>query len=149
MLTTNPHTSQIDSADGGSTEQKSTSNAAWTLQKGQVGGERNTASASNNYDATKHEANATVLNTAITAQAVSGGAPAYLMGIQIHTALAGTLTIDGLTNVAGTATPVIYPIGSVGAVLPPGNARRCETSIVATLSSALDYDRVIIDWRPL
>lgn len=140
---------QVDSASGGTPTQLSTGRAAWTLEKGQIGGERNNASASNNYDAVKHECNSTILNTVITAQAVSAGAPAFLMGIQIHTALAGTLTIAGFANVAGTATPLVLPIGSVGSVLPPGNARRCETAIVATLSSALDYDRVVIDWRPI
>lgn len=149
MLSNNANTAQLDSTDGGSTEQKSTTNAAWTLEKGQIGGERNTASSTNNYDVVKHEANSTILDTVITEQAVSASAPAYLLGVHAHTALAGTLTIKGFTNVAGTATDLIFPLGSVGALLPAGTARRCEVALTATLSSALDYGRVIIDWRPI
>lgn len=118
-------------------------------EQGQIGGERNTSSTTNNYDATKHECNSTILNTQITAQAISAGAPAFLMGIHIHTALAGTLTIAGLTNLAGTATDWVLPIGAVGTILSSGNARRCETALSATLSSATDYGRVMIDWRPI
>lgn len=118
-----------------------------TTEQGQIGGERNTSSADNNYDATKHECNSTILNTVITAQPVSGGAPAYLMGITIHTALTGTLTITGLTNVAGAATDWVIPVGAVGSILPAGNARICATALIATLSSASDYGLVMIDWR--
>lgn len=126
-----------------------TGGAAHVTDQGINGGGRNEATQTNNFTATKHECNSTILNTTTTSQAVSGGAPAYLMGITIHTALAGTLTITGLTNVAGVATNWVIPIGAVGEVLPAGNARRCETALSATLSSATDYDRVMIDWRPI
>ena len=140
---------QEDSITGKIVLQKGTNGAAHVGEKNQIGGERNTSSSTNNYDATKHECNSTILNTQTSAQAISAGAPAYLMGIQIHTALAGTLTITGLRNLAGTATDWVIPIGATGAILPAGNARICDVALIATLSSASDYGKVMIDWRPI
>lgn len=142
------HITGVDSS-GNQEGIKSTNGAAHSFEKAIIGGGRNEATQVNNFTATKHECNSTILNTVTTIQAVSGGVPAYLMGITIHTALAGTLTITGLTNVAGTETPWVIPIGAVGQILPPANARRCEVALSATLSSATDYGRVMIDWRPI
>lgn len=125
------------------------SGAAHVAEQGIIGGGRSEATQANNHTVTRHESNAAILNSVTTIQAVSGGVPASLMGIQIHTALSGTLTITGFTNVAGTATPWVIPSGSVGAVQPPGLADRCETALSATLSDPLDYNKVKISWRPI
>jgi hypothetical protein len=87
-----------------------------TLERGVIGGERNTSSLTNNYDAVKHEANSNILQNVATAQNIgtSGTTPIYLMGIQIRTALTGTLTIVGFTDPAGTAKNWVLPIGTVG-----------------------------------
>ncbi len=113
-----------------------------------IGGERN-GGTSNNLDVTKHECNGTILQNATTVQAISLGAPAYLMGIQAHTALVGTLTVVGLTDVVGAAVSWVIPVGAVGQILPPGNARRCETALTAQLSDGADGPFVIVDWRSL
>jgi hypothetical protein len=123
----------------------------WTLEQGVIGGERNTSSLTNNYDAVKHEANSNILQNVATAQNIGTGGttPIYLMGIQIRTALTGTLTIVGFTDPAGTAKNWVLPIGTVGQVLPPGNARRLESGCTMTLSVAADGDFVVVDWRPI
>lgn len=139
-----------DSASALPTNQKGTSNAAHVLEAGVVGGERNTSSPTNNYDATKHEANRSTLVAGTAAQNIGTGGttPIYFMGVIVHTALAGTLTIVGFTDTAGAAASVVLPIGFVGA-WGVGNAARCETGCTVTKSSAVDDGRIVIDWRPL
>jgi len=131
-------------------DQKGTGGAAHVLEQGINGGERN-AGTSNNYDATKHEANSYVLQNAATAQGIGQGGttPVYLMGIHIHTALAGTLTVVGFTDSAGAAASWVIPIGAAGAILPPGNARRCEGGCTMTCSVAADGPKTLVDWRPI
>ena len=43
-------------------DDEGTGQAAWTLEQGTVGGERNTSSATKNYTVTKNECNATVIS---------------------------------------------------------------------------------------
>lgn len=130
---------------------RSTGRALWTNEQGSIAGERNTNSLTNNYAATKHECNSNILQNVATAQNIGTGGttPIYLMGIQIRTALTGTLTIVGFTDPAGTPKNWVLPIGTVGQVLPAGNARRLETGCTMTLSVAGDGDFVVVDWRPI
>jgi len=123
----------------------------WTLEQGVIGGERNTTSLTNNYDAVKHEANCNILQNVATAQNIGTGGttPIFLMGIQIRAALTGTLTITGFTDPTGAAKSWVLPIGTVGQVLPPGNARRMESGCTMALSVAADGDFVVVDWRPI
>lgn len=95
------------------------------------------------------QANSNVLAAVTTAQNIgaAGTTPVYLMGVQIRTALTGTLTINGFTDPTGAAAPWVLPVGSVGAVLPPGNARRMETGCTMVLSVATDGPFVVVDWE--
>lgn len=133
------------------TPQGGVGDSAKTAEQTLGPGERNSGNPSNNYAATKHETNTNVLASAATAQNIggSGTTPVFLMGIQIRTALTGTLTITGFTNPDGTAASWVLPIGSVGMVLPPGNARRMESGCTMTLSVAADGPFVLVDWRPM
>ena len=121
------------------------------MEQGSIAGERNPSSLTNNYAATKHECNTAILANVLTAQNVGGIAalPVFIMGIQIRTALTGTLTIVGFTDTTGAAKNWVLPIGTVGQVLPPGNARRADTGCTMTLSVATDGDFVAVDWRPI
>lgn len=130
--------------------QRYTNGAAHTIEQGISGG-RNTTSTQNNYDATKHEANTTILANVTTAQNIgtNGTLAVFLMGIQIRTPLAGSLTIVGFTDPAGAAKNWVLPAGAVGQVLPPGNARRMSAGCTMTLTAAADGDFVAVDWRPI
>lgn len=100
---------------------------------------------------TRHQASSNVLAAVATAQNIGAGGitPVYLMGVQIRTALTGTLTINGFTDPTGAAAPWVLPVGSVGAVLPPGNARRMETGCTMTLSVATDGPFAVVDFEPI
>ena len=106
--------------------------------------ERNAGTA-NQYGVGVDECNGSILDASTGAQAVSVGAPAILFGIQINTALAGTLTITGLTNVTGAATNIVLPIATpIGYYECKG--AKCNTALVCTLSDATDD--VLVLWRP-
>jgi hypothetical protein len=141
----------VTNAAGLAESQRGTNGAGHTLEQGSIGGERNTTSPTNNYDVVKHECNSNILQNVATAQNIGTGGttPIFLMGIQIRTALTGTLTIVGLTDPAGTAKSWVLPIGTVGQVLPPGNARVMSNGCTMTLSVAADGDFVVVDWRPI
>jgi hypothetical protein len=111
-----------------------------------VGGERNTSSLTNNFTATKHEANRTYLSDGTGAKVITNVA-AYCMGIIVHTALAGTLTITGFLDDAGVAANVVLPIGFVGG-WGLGNAAYAASGLTLQKSSATDNGRIVIDWRP-
>ena len=116
-------------------------------EQGQIGGERNTSSSTNNYDVVHAEHNGSVLSAGITAKTVSA-APCYLGGIYITTALAGTLTIAGLSDEAGTAASIVIPVATPAGFIDFFESR-CETSLVITKSSATDDARIVIMWRPI
>ena len=140
--------SKVNSRNAESTRQ---AGAAWTMEQGVIAGERNPNSTTNNYAATKHECNSNILQNVATAQNIGTGGttPIFLMGIQVRAALTGTLTIVGFTDPAGTPKNWVLPIGTVGQILPPGNARRLDTGCTMTLSVAADGDFVVVDWRPI
>lgn len=141
----------IDDVSGLAQLIKSTLQSLHTYERGIIGGERNTSSLVNNYDVTKHECNSTILQNVATVQNIGtgGNTPIYLMGIQIRAALTGTLTIVGFTDPRGTPKNWVLPIGSVGQILPPGNARRLENGCTMQLSAGADGDLVVVDWRPI
>lgn len=132
-------------------EPRVTDRATETLEQGLGPGERNSANPSNNYAANKHEANSTMLADGTSAQNIGAGGttPIYLMGVYIHTALAGTLTITGFVDPTGAAASLVIPVGAVGWAIQPGNARRLESGCTMTKSSASDDDKILVDWRPI
>lgn len=109
----------------------------------QMAGERNIKTP-NQYAVGVDECNGSILDASTSAQAVSGGLPALIFGVQINTALAGTLTITGLTNVSGAATDVVLPIATpIGYYELKG--AKCDTALICTLSDATDD--VLVLWR--
>lgn len=117
-----------------------------------LAGERNTDSNTNGYFVTKQECNRSVLSdgTGVKNIGASGTTPVFILGVYIHTALVGTLTITGFTTEDGvTAASVVIPIGAVGQVFVPGNAGRCDAGCTMQKSSASDDDKIVVDWRPI
>lgn len=102
---------------------------------------RNTSSTTNNYDAVHSEVNGDCyLDNVATAQNIGTGGttPIFLESLHVQVALAGTLTITGFKKVDGTAVTKVYPIGSVGQLITPGNGFRLEAGCTMTLSVAND-----------
>lgn len=130
------------------TNQKIINQAACTEEQRQEAGARNPTSTVTSYVVNRDECNCTMLDAGTGAQAVSAGAPAHLQGIMIHTALAGTLTITGMTNVSDSATDFVLPIGTVAGFYDFKGAR-CETALSVTKSSASDDGAIAVMWRPI
>lgn len=114
-----------------------------------IAGETNPDSATNAYLKTRKPANV-VLLTGISAITIGAGAAndTHLIGIFIHTALVGTLTIDGFADSGDAAESYIIPIGFVGAV-PLDDSINSKGALTMTLSSATDNDVVLVRWRPI
>lgn len=118
-----------------------------------IAGERNTSSSTNSYLIARPEANATILGKtgAIT---IGGGAvgDTHLIGIRIHTALVGTLTITGFGDSDGVATSYVMPATSPAGEYNFYGAVNNIGALTMTLSSATDYTTnksVMVLWRPV
>lgn len=126
-----------------------------------IGGERNTSSGSNNYDAIKNECNVYQLANSGAAQNIgtSGTTPIFLMGISVRASTAGTITINsgaGFTDPTGANVAVTFPIQAVivtdnkpHELLSPGLAMRCEAGCTITCSTAADGPNILVAWRPI
>lgn len=139
----------VDPATGLPMNQEGTSGAAHVLEQGNITGLRNPSSATNAYIPTRNEANATVLQTTAAPVTIGAGAAndTHLIGIHIHTALAGTLTIAGLLDDAGAARNYVLPIGTVGHI-PFYAALNAAGALQMTLSAAGDAAKCLVEWRP-
>lgn len=60
--------------------------------------------------------------------------------------LVGTLTLSGLKDTSGAARNLVFPIGSIGAMLPT-DANLNISNAAVTLSSASDADKVVCTWE--
>ena len=137
-----------DSVSGGAEITKGTGQAAWTLEQGVVGGERNTSSATNNYTVTRNESNITIVSTTVAVTIGAGAADdTYLLGVHIHTALTGTCVITGFQDETGAAKSYTLPAGTVGHV-PFYAARNLAGAITVTAANAADDDKIAVLWRP-
>lgn len=137
-----------DATDDRLTQQvKGTSGAAHSFETGQIGGERNASSSTNNYDVIKNECNATVIavQTAVT---IGGGAvdDTYLLGLHIHTALVGTCVVAGFPDSAGAAASYTIPAATVGHI-PFYAARNTAAAMTVTCSTVGDASKVVVLWR--
>lgn len=119
-----------------------------TYERGQIGGERNASSSTNNYDVIKNECNVTIVSTT-SAVTIGGGAAddTYLLGLHIHTALTGTCVITGFVDETGVAKSYTIPAGTVGHV-PFYAARNAIGALTVTCSNVADDDKVMVLWRP-
>lgn len=91
----------------------------------------------------RNEANLTVMN-ATTAVAFSTGV-VYLCGIQVHTALTGTMVVTGFKDDAGVAASITFPAASVGALIPMGCKIRA-VDLTITMSNAADKLKAVVAW---
>jgi hypothetical protein len=115
----------------------------------QSAAERNPDSETNGYDVVRQEANTTIIG--LTTEITIGGGSAndtHLMGLIIHTALAGTCVIKGFGDSVGLATDYVLPAGSVGTFDFKG-ARNTVGALTITCSTAGDDNKVLVLWRPI
>lgn len=146
----NPASSvQQDSSTSLPTPQKQTSNAAWTLEQGNIAGVRNVSSATAAYIPVRQECNLSIISKT-TAVTIGAGAAndTHLMGLMIHTALTGTCAITGFADSDGTAQTYTLPAGSVGYKDFLG-ALNSAGALTITCSNASDDNLVAVLWRPV
>jgi len=113
-----------------------------------LAGERRSESLTESYQVVRQEANATVIST--TSAVTLGGGVAndsHLMGLHIHTALAGTCVITGFADETGAPKSITLPAGAVGPVNYYG-AKNAAGALTITCSTAGDDDKVTAFWRP-
>ena len=92
-------------------------------------------------------ARATIIG-ATGANVINGGAVSdtLLRRIVIHTALAGTVTIAGFQDEGGNATSFVLPVALPAGSYEFGDILNDKDALSITLSSATDYDRVMVVW---
>lgn len=112
-----------------------------------MAGERQPASATNSYLATRQESNLSVISK-VTAVTIGGGVAndSHLMGIQILTALTGTCAVTGFADSDGTAQTWTLPIASVGFKDFFG-AINSAGALTITCSNIADDNLVLALWR--
>jgi hypothetical protein len=133
-----------DTVDG-SRQIKGTSGAAHTLEQGVIGGERNTSSATNNYDAVHEETNYTRFAPGNTTETVITSAPCFVYGF-IGVVGTGTLTLrDSATAAAATSPFPAFTLAVAGRVDFP--AVRFESGLTAQLGTGTDVATIF--WRPI
>ena len=134
-----------DTVDG-SRQLKGTSGAAHTLEQGIIGGERNTGSQLNNYDAVHEECNYTRFAPGNTNETVITSAPCFVYGF-IGVVGTGTLTLrDSSTAAAATSPFPAFTLSVSGRVEFPA-AVRFENGLTAQLGTGTDVATVF--WRPI
>ena len=113
-----------------------------------LAGERRIESLTESYQVVRQEANATVISTTSAVTLGDGVAnDSHLMGLHIHTALAGTCVIAGFADETGAAKSITLPAGTVGPVNYYG-AKNAAGALTITCSTAGDDDKVTAFWRP-
>lgn len=92
-------------------------------------------------------ARATLIGAA-GANVINGGAVAdtLLRRVIFHTALAGTVTIAGFQDEGGNATNYVFPVAMAAGSYEFGDVLNDKAALTVTLSSATDYDKVMIVW---
>lgn len=140
---------QQDATTGLPTPQKQTTNAAWTLEQGNITGVRNPSSETDAYIPVRQECSLSIISKT-TAVTIGGGAASdtHLMGLLIHTALTGTCAITGFADSDGTAQTYTLPAGSVGYKDFLG-AINSAGALTITCSNASDDNLVAVLWRPV
>lgn len=137
----------VNSDETGNKQVKGTGGAPWTLEQGQVGGERNTSSTSNNYDVIKQECNVTRVTG--TTETVISASPCYLLGVYANngaSASSGYANLRDASTTGGASTPKIV-VRATGGDCPDLKATRFENGLT-TEGSAAGTD-VSILWRPI
>lgn len=135
-----------DSSTGLPTNSKATGNAAWTLEQGQIGGERNSSSSTNNWDAVHEESNYTLFAPGGTSETVVSAVPVFVYGFLGKTGT-GTLTLRDSSTASATTSPFpAFTLAVAGMVTFPA-AIRFENGLTAQLGTGTDA--VAIFTRPI
>ena len=112
------------------------------LEAGQIGGERNTGSMSNNYDVTKEECNITRITG--STETLIASAPVFLMGVIYNTTSSGTLTARDAAAISG---------GSAGKLVVDAtrdiDTKATRFEIGLTVQGSAAGTDVSILWRPI
>lgn len=125
--------------------QDSINGGAHVIEQGQIGGERNTSSSTNNHDVVHEETNKTFFNPNATTEQVIINAPAYFYGF-VGKVGTGTLTIrDSATAIGAVTDFPVYTLAVGTHVDFP--AVRMENGI--TLQCSVGTDEVTVFWRPI
>lgn len=114
-----------------------TSGAAHTLEQGQIGGERNTSSNNNNYDAVHEECSYSRFAPAATTETVITAAPCFVYGF-IGITGTGTLTLRDASTASGSTSPLPAFTLAVGTVVTFPAAIRFENGLTAQLGTGTD-----------
>jgi len=124
-----------------------TDGAGHTFEQGQVGGERNTSSTTNNYDVVKQECNVTRV-TGVTETLISAS-PCYVLGVYANngaSASTGYASLRDASATGGASTPKL-DVRATGADAPDFKATRFENGLTVQ-GSAAGTD-VSVLWRPI
>ena len=137
-----------DETSGDPVNRKATGNAAWTFERGIVGGERNTDSETNNYTVIHEEVNYYLFDPNGTSETVISAAPCFLYGFMGRTGT-GTLTLrDAAAATASTSPfPAFTLAVGTGVSIANGKGIRMETGLTAQLGTGTDD--CVIFYRPL
>lgn len=143
---------EIDTGDayvkkeGTAWQQISSDGSAHSVEQGQIGGERNTDSSTNNYDAVHEEVNYTVVDINDNTTTVSA-APAFFYGLYVNSVIGEDLVIkDGTTTVftvlAASLTANTYiDFGGLGV--------RFETSLIIDPNDSSTETDLVVFWRAI
>lgn len=124
-----------------------TNGAGHTLEQGQIGGERNTTSSTNNYTVIKQECNVTRV-TGVTETLISAS-PCYVLGVYANngaSASSGYASLRDASATGGASTPKV-DVRATGGDCPDLKAVRFENGVTVQ-GSAAGTD-VSVLWRPI
>lgn len=116
------------------------------FEKGQIGGERNPSSSTNNYDAVHEECSYSVFAPGVTTETVISTVPVFIYGL-IGKVGVGTITLRDTATAIAAASPLPpFNLGVAGVVAFPA-AIRFESGLTAQLGTATDS--IVVLWRQI
>lgn len=118
--------------------------AAHVTEQGQIGGERNSSSTTNNYDAVHEECNYSRFAPAATTETVITAAPCFVYGF-IGITGTGTLTLRDSATAAASVSPLPAFTLAVGGVVSFPAAIIFEYGLTAQIGTGTDV--VTLLWR--
>lgn len=127
---------------------KGSDGAGDVIEQGIIGGERNTTSSTNNYDAVHEEVNKTLFNPDATTEQVITNLPCFVYGFMGRTGT-GTLTLRDSATAAGATSdfPAFTLAVGTPVMLCGGAGVRFENGLTAQCGTGTDD--CVIFWRPI
>lgn len=126
--------------------------AAKCVEQGQIGGERNPSSTTNNYDAVRNESNVTILTGTGAVTIGAGGIDdTELMGLFIMPNGGGavTVTVTGFPNEAGAAKSLVFTGSTTVDTIVNLGGLALRNSLAALTVTASVADKAAVFWRPI